>query len=441
MDTRISNITDPSIIVPADNCTDLFFNLFNNLYDGLCLFEFSPTGKVKALYLNESYFDAVGYTKEQYLPYFDNITVTLFEEDEEKLIGLVRKSLSEGTGIFCHVRGYRYDGSVGWFSIRATQIDFVKSDNPVYLTSINDITDIIETSHQLTINRARFKLLEETSNVYIFEYSPQTDVMTFSPGQNRPDIRVEAYSSYLRRNDQLYPLDAICFFSALSKAIRKEYKGFTDVRSYNREKTDLMPFRLYYSSIADDSGTVISVVGRIEMLKEGTAHFLSESNDSRCGILPAPSEAMPLIEKKIESHADNAFMLMIDIDDFAEFNDRYGEENASNAISLAASMIGSIFSGAVIFRYIGDEFAVFAEGLTERELYDRIDKLRAALATMELEINGEKVNTPLTLSIGASWAANSSKTNIKDYFITADKALLTAKREGKNRLESVKIFF
>lgn len=442
MDKRLYDITDPSIITPADNCTDLYFKLFNNMYDGLSLFEIAG-GKVRALYLNERYFDTVGYTREQYEPYLDNITVTLFEEDEQRIMENAAVSLSEGVDFLCEVRGYRFDGSVGWFSVRARVVDFIKCDNPVFLASITDITAKTELSRQLTINRERFRILEETSTIYLFEYNPNLDLMTFSPGMNKPDIVLDSYSGYLRRKNQLHPYDAVYFFSDLCKASRKEYKGFDDVRSYNEEKTSYLNCRLYYSSIADEYGTIISVVGRNEFLSEKAVPRIHALDTKRSiDFLPSPAEAFPMIEKKIEAHKDTAFMLIADIDDFSLFNETYGKENASSAITLTASIIKDIFSDAIIFRYIGDEFVIFIDNISEAKLYDLIDKLRVALITMEMSIAGETTNTPLSISIGASWAApGCAKANIKDYFITADKALLTAKREGKNRLETEKIFF
>lgn len=74
MDKKITDITDPSIIVPADNCKDIYFSLFNSMYDGLSVFEVCGN-KIRALYLNERYFDNVGYSLEQYTPYIENVTL------------------------------------------------------------------------------------------------------------------------------------------------------------------------------------------------------------------------------------------------------------------------------------------------------------------------------------------------------------------------------
>ena len=179
MDKKLTDITDPSIIVPADDCGDLYFKLFNNMYDGLSVFELNG-GKVRALYLNERYFDTIGYTKEQYRPYIDNVTVTLQEEDEHRLISSAERSIKEKTDLYCEVRGYRYDGSVGWFCIRARTADFIKSSGITFLASINDISEQKVLEYELSINRERFRILEETVSALLFEYNPFTDKMRFS---------------------------------------------------------------------------------------------------------------------------------------------------------------------------------------------------------------------------------------------------------------------
>lgn len=210
MDKKITDITDPSIIVPADNCKDIYFSLFNSMYDGLSVFEVCGN-KIRALYLNERYFDNVGYTLEQYTPYIENVTVTLFEEDEQRIFGLAQECIRNHSDFYCEVRGYRFDGSVGWFCIRARTVDFIKSDNPVFLASINDISRRKELEHKYNISKERYRILEETSSAFLFEYSLLNDNMTFFPKAGKSHEIVN-YGMYLRRSNRIYPDDAIYFY-------------------------------------------------------------------------------------------------------------------------------------------------------------------------------------------------------------------------------------
>lgn len=445
MDKRLTDITDPSIITAADNCSDLYFNLFNNMYDGLSVFEFCGN-KVRALYLNERYFDNVGFTKEQYLPYLDNITVTLFEEDEQRIFELAENCVRNKSDFYCEARGYRYDGSVCWVCVRARPVDFIKSDNYVFLASINDISKRKELEHQLSINRERYKILEETSSAFLFEYNPFTDTMVFSPGKSRDDFVIENYSTYLRRGNQLHPYDVNYYYTILCKACRKTSKGFLDIRSHNTDKTDYILCRIYYSSVADEYGGIISVLGRIEVICEEngiSAQLISCSSEHDSCSLANAETSIKQISDRIHSDNNIGYLLVADIDDLTEINRKYGEETGSSAVKMAAGLLKNIFGDAVIFRYLGDEFVVYIENITEAQLYDMAEKLNASAETVILSgKDGAAESIGLTFSIGAAWAHNGSeKISIKDYFITADNALYKAKKDGKKRMYMEKIIF
>lgn len=444
MDDRIAHISDPNLITPADNCTDLFFRLFNSMYDGVCIFEVCGA-KVKALYLNERYFQVIGYTREQYLPYYDNVTITLFEEDEQRIFDHAEECVKSGDDFYCEVRGYRFDGSVGRFCIRARVVDFIKSDNPVFLASINDITAQKDTDHLLSINAERYKILEETSSAFLLDYDYENDVMTFSPGKGREDMVIRSYTSYLRRNCPIYDEDVIYYCNVLFKTCRKKGKGFVDVRSLDKDRSFYTICRIIFSSIADEFGEIIRVVGRIEVIDESSglvARFAEDRSSNSVAGLTDSTTALGIIKNRLPRCRSRCFMVVADIDRFNAFNEKYGKAAADDAVRLSAELIKSVFpENSVIFRYVGDEFVIFAEDISESELYDMIDKLRASCRTAMLTVNGESVSVDISFSIGAAWTVCDEKVNIKDFFITADRALIKAKKEGGNRIHVEKIIY
>lgn len=446
MENYISNITNPNIINAADNCKDLYFSLFNSLTNGLCLLEICGS-KVKGLYLNERFFDVIGYTKEQYYPYIDNVTVTFFEEDEQRFFACINESIEKKSDFHCDLRGYRYDGTVVWLCIRARPIDFVKSENPVFIASVNDITEQMELQFNNNVVKEKYNILEETANVFLFEYNPRSDRMVLSPGKSKKDIIIDNYCTYLRRGDQIHPDDVNYFCNTLFKTCRKVHKSFFDIRCLNERRDAYCICRIYLSSIADQYGCVGSVVGRIELVSESAednGHIIAQDISDDMSCLTGAKTAMKRIHEKIKGNREGSFMVIIDIDDFTRFNLKYGYETGSNAINLAASMVSEIFDGAVIFRYVGDQFVIYIENETETQLYEKVDKLRAAAETITLTggEDSEFENVSLTFSIGAAWTTNSSdKVNAKDYFITALKALFKAKHQGKNNMVVDRIFY
>lgn len=444
MDNRIAHISDPNLITPTDNCTDLFFRLFNSMYDGVCIFEVSGA-KIKALYLNERYFQVIGYTREQYLPYYDNVTITLFEEDEKRIFDNAEECIKSGNDFYCEVRGYRYDGSVGWFCIRARVVDFIKSDNPVFLAAINDITAQKDTEHQLSINSERYKILEETSSAFLLDYDYKKDIMIFSPGKGRDDIVIPSYTSYLRRNCPIYDEDVIYYCNVLFKTCRKKGKGFVDVRSLDKGRSFYTICRIIFSSIADEYGEIIRVVGRIEVIDESTglvARLAADRSSNSVAGLSDSATALGNIKNRLTECRSRCFMIVADIDGFTEFNQKYGKTAADDAVRLSAEIIRSVFpENSVIFRYVGDEFVIFIEDTSESDVYDMIYKLRAACKMAMLTVNGESVSVDISFSVGAAWTVCSERVNIKDFFITADRALIKAKKEGGDKIHVEKIIY
>lgn len=444
MDNRIAHISDPNLITPADNCTDLFFRLFNSMYDGVCIFEVCGA-KVKALYLNERYFQVVGYTREQYLPYYDNVTITLFEEDEQRIFENAEECLKSGEDFYCEVRGYRFDGSVGWFCIRARAVDFIKSDNPVFLASINDVTSQKETEHKLKINSERYRILEETSSAFLLDYDCENDVMTFSPGKGRDDLVIKSYTSYLRRSCPIYDEDVIYYCNVLFKTCRKKGRGFVDVRSLDKDRSFYTICRIIFSSIADEYGEIIRVVGRIEVIDESSgliARLAEDRSSNSVAGLSDSASAMGVIKERLTHCRSRCFMIIADIDEFTTFNQKFGKEAADDAVKLSAELIKSVFpENSVIFRYVDDEFVIFVEDTDESAVYDMVDKLRACCGTAMLTVNGESISADISFSIGAAWTVCDERVNIKDFFITADRALIKAKKEGGDKMHVEKIIY
>lgn len=450
MDNRIDRISDPSIIEAADASVDLYYQLFNNLYDGLSIFEVKDN-KVKALYLNERYFDTVGYTKEQYIPYVDNITVTLFEKDEEEIFRLAEESIKTGKPFYYEAQGYRFDNSVGWFSIRARVVDFIKSSGTVFLASITDVSDRKHLENKLAVDRERYRILEETTSEFLFEYIIAEDKMIFSPGKNIPEKVIENYNMFVRKSPLVYEGDIDIFISALNKACHKKIRGCVEYRTRVIDETQFKWCRTYYSSVADEHGNVISVLGRIQDISDEISRInqiqhLAET-DNLTDMLNKTA-AVEKIESEIENRNGSGFMIVADIDNFKYINDRYGHNQGDVTLKNTAELLKKHFSDGIIGRFGGDEFIIYIYDVSEAELHDKAEQLlketkSTFYTAAPLENPSVTEKYAVTLSIGASWhpTFGSDRLKFNDYFITADKAMYKAKKDGKNCMIVDKIVF
>lgn len=134
-------------------------------------------------------------------------------------------------------------------------------------------------------------------------------------------------------------------------------------------------------------------------------------------------------------HNDCLTLMMIDVDNFKNYNDSYGHICGDNCLST----IGQLFkqfeedNSCYIARYGGEEFVLVdsKHALSEVIIFARnlIQKVN--------ELNIENINSPykrITISIGISSRVTSDVKNYIDLINLADDALYSAKSNGKNTL-------
>ncbi len=117
--------------------------------------------------------------------------------------------------------------------------------------------------------------------------------------------------------------------------------------------------------------------------------------------------------------------IMLDIDSFKNYNDKYGHSFGDKMlVDIAKIVSGEIRQIDLGVRYGGEEFLILLPetGLSEAcEVAERIRK-------------DVEVKTGVTVSIGVT-CYNHNMERKEEIIITADDALLQAKRKGKNRIE------
>lgn len=124
--------------------------------------------------------------------------------------------------------------------------------------------------------------------------------------------------------------------------------------------------------------------------------------------------------------------LMIDIDNFKQFNDHYGHL-VGDAILRQASKIISEAIRQIDFcgRYGGEEFSVVLAETDREQANFAAERIRQAIATASIRVYDEELK--VTVSIGVSTFPDNAL-NMQDAIDLADQALYLAKETGKNKV-------
>ena len=142
------------------------------------------------------------------------------------------------------------------------------------------------------------------------------------------------------------------------------------------------------------------------------------------------------LEREIRRAARNeapVAVVMLDVDNFKEFNDSYGHEAGDVALQNLCQMLkGHIRSEDVACRYGGDEFLLILPDISAEVAAQRAEAMRIAVGHLEMHYQGRLLR-PMTLSFGIATFPANGKTS-QELLRASDAALFRAKSEGRDRV-------
>jgi diguanylate cyclase (GGDEF)-like protein len=132
--------------------------------------------------------------------------------------------------------------------------------------------------------------------------------------------------------------------------------------------------------------------------------------------------------KRYKRYGSEVSVLMIDIDDFKQFNDAYGHQKGDQILAEVASIIEKKTRDLdICSRYGGEEFSVILPQTDCSAALNIADRIRRRI---ELKF---KKGSGLTVSVGCAMCPEDGKS--ADVLVKkADKALYFSKENGKNQI-------
>jgi len=126
-------------------------------------------------------------------------------------------------------------------------------------------------------------------------------------------------------------------------------------------------------------------------------------------------------------------LIMVDIDHFKLFNDRYGHVRGDACLRAVGEKLSQVASddAVLVARYGGEEFALLVPGLDTARAVILGEKVRGAVEEL-LMAHAEAPRGLVTISVGVASLVPEKQQSPADLVEAADHALYAAKRRGRN---------
>lgn len=129
-------------------------------------------------------------------------------------------------------------------------------------------------------------------------------------------------------------------------------------------------------------------------------------------------------------------LLMIDVDYFKAFNDRYGHVAGDDVLRQVGEALRASCNRAadLAARYGGEEFAVVMPGTASGGARLQAEKVRRAIEALGIPHELPKPGSPISVSIGIATLRPSEGNDPMSLIIKADEGLYLAKHSGRNQV-------
>ncbi|WP_042334452.1 GGDEF domain-containing protein [Desulfosporosinus meridiei] len=132
--------------------------------------------------------------------------------------------------------------------------------------------------------------------------------------------------------------------------------------------------------------------------------------------------------KSLEEYKGSYSLIFIDIDNFRDFNNRFGHDVGDRVLTKVGQTIqASTRASDRVYRYGGEEIVLLLMDCKKANAWKMAETIRTEISALDNESYPQ-----ITISLGVSSYPDDGDT-IQELIVASDQALLLAKRNGKNR--------
>ena len=143
-----------------------------------------------------------------------------------------------------------------------------------------------------------------------------------------------------------------------------------------------------------------------------------------------------LVSEEISAQRENgapSCLIMLDIDNFKDVNDKYGHPNGDRVlVGISGLLKKNVRKNDSVCRFGGEEFILLLPEISLPDAANAAEKLRRVVEESVFRIEGHDIK--ITASFGVARLDRSADPALISQYSVVDKALYTAKQNGRNRV-------
>lgn len=401
------------------------------------MFQVMYDEKLTLLEMSNGFLKMFGYTKDDIEKYFNNSFFAMIDVRDRARISLeVEKQIANEPVKVIEYRVTCKDGSTVWVLDKG-QIHTNEKGEKFFACIIIDITESKIAEEELRLSMERYKIILDQGSDIIFEWNIITDEVQYSQNWyrlfkcNPTEKNVSASLCDESYDSKIHPDDRTKMREMIKNIIEGQAYTEGNIRIRNNQNEYLW-CRFKMTTIFDEIDNPIKVVGVIfnvdEEVKQSQTLLKMAQEDSLTKTYNRVAVQNIIIDILENHDVTNAYMMIIDLDNFKNVNDTKGHLFGDVVLSeVAAKMKKSFYTDAVVSRVGGDEFLVFMVG----ELSVVLKAIETFAREVRLLSCNKELSIPVSCSIGVACFPDDG-TQYNELFYKADQALYYAKKKGKN---------
>lgn len=411
-------------------------NITNNINGGVLIL--LPNEGLQLSYANSGFWKLLQYDKDE-IPNLQNVNYIMYvhPDDISVLDDLVENYTGKYEQITMRLRIRRKDGKYLPVTFSGTIAENEDGNKEMFCV-IMDISREVSMLHKLQIEEEKYTFLIKKAEEMIYEVDFEKKRLTVS------DAFLRKFGwDFEKKNISIEKKDLLAAWKIHEKDIPVMEDMYTSVMEKSEDTQgnvrivqkngDYRWCQIQFYTMKDRDGDTRLLLGKIadidDEIREKKRLTEQSRKDALTGLYNKESFKY-VCRKYMESHSmDEYAVVFCDLDHFKAVNDQLGHLIGDQAIIDAANKIKGVFDkDALIGRFGGDEFCVFAQSVKRDELEERVRVLVEGLDKTYSE-NGKFVT--ITASVGIAYLPQ-RKCAIEELLEYADKALYQVKESGRN---------